>query len=102
MSLGTAEILIESTRISIKPFSANDAAAVFPCITRSLTCFMSWGPPANRNDFDRVWQFWLPKIADGSDFVFVIGVRLGNGNFCTLRLFFVLLNFGWSLAAKLT
>lgn len=77
------EIHIESERLSIRPFSADDADAAFRCITPSLTRFMSWDPPASREDFDRIWQGWLPTIADGTDFVFAIRQR-GDGSFLGL------------------
>jgi RimJ/RimL family protein N-acetyltransferase len=83
MVLRTSEVHIESNRLSIKPFSASDADATFPCITPSLTRFMSWEPPANRDDFDRVWRSWLPAIDDGSDFVFAIR-QLDDGSFLGL------------------
>lgn len=69
------EIHIESGRLSIKPFSASDADATFPCITLSLTRFMAWEPPPDRASFDRIWQAWLPAIADGTDFVFAVRQR---------------------------
>ena len=70
-----SDIHIESARLSIKPFTADDADAAFPCITPSLTRFMSWEPAASRAEFDSIWRSWLPKIADGADFVFAIRQR---------------------------
>jgi RimJ/RimL family protein N-acetyltransferase len=75
MPLHPGEIHIESSRLSIKPFSASDADATFPCITLSLTRFMAWEPSANREGFDRIWRAWLPTIAEGTDFVFTIRQR---------------------------
>lgn len=71
---------IESNRLSIKPFIPEDADAIFPCITTSITRFMSWEPPTTREDFDLVWRTWLPSIADGSDYTFVIRQH-SNGQF---------------------
>ncbi|MCC8405957.1 GNAT family N-acetyltransferase [Paraburkholderia sp. MMS20-SJTN17] len=73
------EIRIESARLSIRPFSTIDADLSFPCITPSLTRFMAWDPPASREDFDRIWQSWLPAIDDGADFVFAIRERDAGG-----------------------
>ncbi|MBV8635328.1 MAG: GNAT family N-acetyltransferase, partial [Burkholderiaceae bacterium] len=56
-------------------FAAADADAAFSCITPSLTRFMSWAPPASRDEFAAVWRAWLPKIDDGSDYVFAIRQR---------------------------
>ncbi|MFM0341528.1 GNAT family N-acetyltransferase [Paraburkholderia fungorum] len=75
MPLRSDEIHIESERLSIRPFSADDADAAFRCITPSLTRFMSWEPPANREVFDRIWQGWLATIAEGTNFTFAIRQR---------------------------
>jgi RimJ/RimL family protein N-acetyltransferase len=75
LALRARDIHIESGRLSIRPFLASDADDTFPCITPSLTRFMSWEPPLNREGFDRVWQSWLPAIDDGLDFVFAIRHR---------------------------
>ena len=72
LALRAGDIHIESARLTICPFLAGDADDTFPCITPSLTRFMSWEPPPNRAEFDRLWQSWLPAIDDGSDFVFAI------------------------------
>jgi RimJ/RimL family protein N-acetyltransferase len=75
MLLRSTEIHIESPRLLIKPFSSNDADATFSCITPSLTRHMAWEPPASRQDFDGVWQSWIPSIEDGSDYIFTIKRR---------------------------
>ncbi|MBB5405626.1 MULTISPECIES: GNAT family N-acetyltransferase [Paraburkholderia] len=77
------EIQIESTRLLIKPFTASDADAAFACITPSLTRHMAWDTPASRQDFDEVWQSWIPSIDDGSDYVFAIRHR-ADGSFLGL------------------
>ena len=83
MLLRPTEIQIESTRLLIKPFTANDADATFACITPSLTRHMAWEPPASWHDFDGVWRSWLPSIDDGSDYVFAIRQR-ADGSFLGL------------------
>ncbi|MCF5668594.1 GNAT family N-acetyltransferase [Pseudomonas marginalis] len=72
MLVDTREICIQSPRLSIEPFCAQDAVESFACITASLTRYMSWEPPASLEDYANVWRHWLPSIADGSDFVFAI------------------------------
>jgi RimJ/RimL family protein N-acetyltransferase len=76
-------IHIESKRLSIRPFSADDADAAFRGITPSLTRFMSWNPPATKEEFDRIWQGWLRTITEGTDFTFAIRQR-ANGSFLGL------------------
>ncbi|MFM0016838.1 GNAT family N-acetyltransferase [Paraburkholderia sediminicola] len=83
MLLRSTEIQIESTRLLIKPFSANDADATFSCITHSLTRHMAWEPPTSRHDFDGVWRSWIPSIEDGSDYIFTIRQR-ADGSFLGL------------------
>ncbi|CAB3756764.1 GNAT family N-acetyltransferase [Burkholderia puraquae] len=78
MALRADPIHIESDRLSIKPFSAGDADATFPCITPTLTRFMAWEPPPDRASFERTWRAWLPSIANGSDFVFAVRQREGG------------------------
>ncbi|NYH16350.1 RimJ/RimL family protein N-acetyltransferase [Paraburkholderia bryophila] len=68
-------IRIESTRLLIKPFSPADADVAFSCITLSLTRYMAWEPAASRDEFDRIWQGWIPSIENGSDYVFAIRHR---------------------------
>ncbi|RKT14285.1 RimJ/RimL family protein N-acetyltransferase [Paraburkholderia sp. RAU2J] len=83
MMLRPTEIQIESTRLLIKPFSANGADAAFSFITPSLTRHMAWEPPASRQDFDGVWRSWVPSIDDGSDYVLAIRQR-ADGSFLGL------------------
>lgn len=83
MPLRPEGIHIESRRLSIRPFSASDADATFPCITPSLTRWMAWEPPIDRDEFDRIWQAWLSARAEGTDFVFAIRER-DNGGFLGL------------------
>ncbi|WP_321955718.1 GNAT family N-acetyltransferase [Burkholderia cenocepacia] len=78
MMLQPDETRIESNRLWLTPFSAKDADASLACITPSLTRYMGWDPPANRESFDRIWQTWLHAQTDGTDYVFVIRQRDGG------------------------
>ncbi|RZG74094.1 GNAT family N-acetyltransferase [Acinetobacter sp. WCHAc060025] len=66
------KIVIQSSRITLKPFTAHDADESYVCITPTLTRFMSWEPPENRQVYDGIWQGWIQHIAEGSEYVFVI------------------------------
>ena len=66
------KIVIQSSRITLKPFTAHDADESYHCITPTLTRFMSWEPPENRQVYDGIWQGWIQHIAEGSEYVFVI------------------------------
>ena len=65
-------IEIQSSRLILKPFTANDADESFACITPTLTRFMSWEPPKDRDAYDEIWQNWLNNIELGSEFTFII------------------------------
>jgi RimJ/RimL family protein N-acetyltransferase len=69
------EVHIASARLSIKPFSADDAEAAFGCMTPTLTRFMAWDPPATQEAFDRIWQQWQVAATQGTEFVFAIRER---------------------------
>ena len=79
MAVPLSDIHMQSTRLSLKPFSADDADAAFFCITPSLARFMSWEVPASRAAFDRTWQAWLPAMAAGEEFVFAVRQRTDGG-----------------------
>lgn len=83
MPVDTHPIRILSQRLSIEPFCEHDAAESFPCITASLTRYMSWEPPASAEEYAQVWGQWLPAIADGSDIVFTVR-ELVNARFTGL------------------
>ncbi|AYO54798.1 GNAT family N-acetyltransferase [Acinetobacter wuhouensis] len=66
------KIVIQSSRITLKPFTAHDADESYGCITPTLTRFMSWEPPENRQVYDGIWQGWIQHIAERSEYVFII------------------------------
>lgn len=74
---------IDSARLLLTPFSEQDADAAYPCLTRTLTRFMSFDPPANREAFDLVWHNWLTALDQGTDIVFAIRHR-SDGEFLGL------------------
>ena len=48
-------IVIYSHGIILKPFTAHDAEESYACITPTLTRFMSWEPPENRQVYEGIW-----------------------------------------------
>ncbi|HGM7335798.1 TPA: GNAT family N-acetyltransferase [Stenotrophomonas maltophilia] len=66
---------IGSPRLSLRPFTTDDAGEAFIAITPGLTRYMAFDPPASEQAFAVVWRAWLLTIADGSDFTFVIRRR---------------------------
>ncbi len=80
------KIVIQSSRITLKPFTACDAGESYRSITPTLTRFMSWDPPESRKAYEVIWQAWIVHIAEGSEYVFVIrhvesGEFLGLGGY---------------------
>ncbi len=112
MPVDTHPIRILSQRLSIEPFCEQDAAESFPCLTPSLTRYMSWEPPASLEEYAQVWEQWLPAIADGSDIVFtvreLVSARLPAWSGCTIPAVkhrswvsgSVKINTGWALVVK--
>ena len=74
---------ILSERLSISPFSSDDAIETFDCITPTLTRYLSFDPPPSAAVFDTIWRAWLPKIDAGIDFAFTIRLR-ATGRFIGL------------------
>jgi RimJ/RimL family protein N-acetyltransferase len=73
-----SKYMISSTRLCLKPFTSDDADECYACITPTLTKYMSWDPPQDRNAFENIWQTWLITIQDESDWVFVIRDQLND------------------------
>ncbi|MBH1965867.1 MAG: GNAT family N-acetyltransferase [Comamonadaceae bacterium] len=72
-------ISIESARLSLRPFSPQDADEAFACITPTLTRYMSFELPTSKSAFEAIWQSWLNEIEAGIDFTFAIRTRPLNG-----------------------
>jgi RimJ/RimL family protein N-acetyltransferase len=71
----TSGIAILSARTVTKPFTPGDAEEVFSCMSRGITRFMSWEPPASLAEFERIWRDWLPSIEDRSNLHLVARAR---------------------------
>jgi RimJ/RimL family protein N-acetyltransferase len=65
-------IEINSERLRLKLFTADDAEDLFAAITPAITRFMQWEPPRSLAAFAEVWRSWLAPIHDGSDLHFVV------------------------------
>ncbi|RUU74370.1 GNAT family N-acetyltransferase [Mesorhizobium sp. M7A.F.Ca.MR.362.00.0.0] len=63
---------INSDRLRLRPFTADDAEDLFVAITPAITRFMQWEPPRSLAAFAEVWRSWLSPIQDGSDLHFVV------------------------------
>lgn len=63
---------IRSFRLILKPFTSLDANEVFKYITPTLTKYMAWDPPKNRQEFDEIWHKWLDDIKNGRELICVV------------------------------
>ncbi len=66
---------IETTRMILRPFRAEDADEIWPCMTANLARYMLWNPPKNAEDFKNIWKNWPAKQEEGNSYVFVGRVR---------------------------
>jgi len=66
---------IQTQRLELQPFCADDADEVFAAITPTLTRFMAFDPPKSTQSFEGIWRGWLPRIAEGSEYTFVVRER---------------------------
>jgi RimJ/RimL family protein N-acetyltransferase len=73
---GTA---LTSMRLTLRAFSAADAADVSASVTPTLTRFMAWEPSPSLEAFAEVWRAWLHNMEIGSDAYLV--ARLAAGEF---------------------
>ncbi|SUV63010.1 acetyltransferase [Acinetobacter baumannii] len=69
MTLNT--VTLSTQRLTLKPFTANDADETYNCITPTLTRYMAWDPQP-RHEFDQTWSNWLKNFAFGTEIIFVI------------------------------
>lgn len=71
-------IEIISEQVVLRVFIEHDAEEVFDAITPNLAMFMSWEPPKDLYDFEKVWRAWADHLKKGSEIVFVVRNRKNN------------------------
>lgn len=74
----TNQIMIQSERLVLKPFTANDANESYAHMTPTLTRYMAWESPQDHIEFEVIWREWLITIADGSDWIFVVRNKINQ------------------------
>ncbi|HVJ33699.1 MAG TPA: GNAT family N-acetyltransferase [Terriglobia bacterium] len=72
MGSGAGPLVLRSPRLHLRPFTGSDAAAIFRCVTPSLTRFMAWEPPSSPQAFAAVWRHWLPAMELGTEIYLVV------------------------------
>lgn len=76
MNLNNIEL--RSSRLILKPFTPLDSDEILRYITPTLTRYMSWDPPPNRQVFDEICYGWLDHIKNGKELICTI--RNSNDN----------------------
>lgn len=74
-ALDLRSIALTTSRLSVRSFTAADAADSFAAATPPLTRFMPWDPSPSLSAFAEVWRTWLPKMAAGTDLALVVRLR---------------------------
>ncbi|WP_075655343.1 GNAT family N-acetyltransferase [Pseudochrobactrum sp. B5] len=62
---------IETTRMILRPFRAEDADEIWPCMTANLARYMRWEPPERAEDFEKIWRKWPMQFAEESNCIFI-------------------------------
>ncbi|MBF7688082.1 GNAT family N-acetyltransferase [Acinetobacter rathckeae] len=70
------EIIAE--QVVLRVFTEHDAEEAFDAITPNLAKFMSWEPPKDLYDFEKVWRAWADHLKKGSEIVFAVRDRKDN------------------------
>lgn len=63
--------VIKTQRMILRPFTAEDADDIWPCMTANLARYMRWEPPASAEDFEKNWRKWPVQLAEESNCVFI-------------------------------
>ena len=50
------QTLITSERLTLRAFTAADAAETFAEANARIATYMSWNPPASEKEFKAIWQ----------------------------------------------
>src|SRR3974390_3765032 len=77
-------VALTSARLTLRSFTAADAAEAFAHATPTVTRFMAWDRSPSLSAFAEVWQRWLPKMASGTDISLVIRLT-STGEFLAVR-----------------
>ena len=64
--------LLQSQRLNLFAFQLDDLADIYPCVTTTLTRYMSWEPAHSFAEQETIAQQWLVKATKHSDQHFVL------------------------------
>lgn len=63
---------IISEQVVLRVFTEFDAEETFAAITPNLEKFISWEPPKDLYDFEKIWRAWADHLKKGSEIVFTV------------------------------
>jgi len=64
--------LLQSQRLNLFVFQLDDLADIYPCVTTTLTRYMSWEPASSFAEQEKIGQQWLEKEVNNTDWHFVL------------------------------
>ena len=73
-----SQTLITSARLTLRAFTATDAAETFAEATARIATYMSWNPPASEKGFKAIWQGHLANTNAGKELHLVIRHTITN------------------------
>jgi RimJ/RimL family protein N-acetyltransferase len=78
LSRDLSETFITSARLTIRAFTAADAAESFAEANAGVAKFMSWNPPASETEFRTIWQRGVSDMRTGERLHLVIRLTSTN------------------------
>jgi RimJ/RimL family protein N-acetyltransferase len=73
-----SQTFITSARLTIRAFTAADAAESFAEANARVAKFMSWNPPASETEFRTIWQRGISDMGSGKGLHLVIRLTSTN------------------------
>jgi RimJ/RimL family protein N-acetyltransferase len=73
-----SQTLITSERLTLRAFTAADAAETFAEANARIATYMSWNPPASEKEFKAIWQGHLANMKAGRELHLVIRHTITN------------------------
>ncbi len=73
-----SQTLITSARLTLRAFTAADAAESFAEANARIAKFMSWNPSASEREYKAIWRRWVSDMQRGREFSLVIHLTSAN------------------------
>jgi RimJ/RimL family protein N-acetyltransferase len=73
-----SQTLITPARLTLRAFTAADAAESFAEANARIAKFMSWNPPASESELKAIWQRMVSEMKTGKELSLVIRLTSTN------------------------